>query len=117
MKRAHLTLGISLLACSLLFGITHADSPTTRPTQTEELSDMRDKMMDLLKQNTVLGRQVSTLKLEVARLQAENTKLAQQQTLLKAPLNQVPQTLPLGAVPHLFNGTTYYTIPVNAVQP
>src|SRR5580693_6759580 len=98
MKRAHLTLGISLLAGLLLAGVTHADAPTTRPSQMDELSAMRDQAMDLVKRNALLERQVNTLKLEVARLQAENTMLARQQTLLKAPLNQVPQTLPPGAV-------------------
>jgi hypothetical protein len=113
MKRTHLTLGISLFAGLLLAGITHADSPTTSPADPNELAKLRHAVAQLYAENTTLRQKLLEAQRELNLVRAPQFNLDVQPVVP----GKVPSTIAPGAVPHLFNGTTYYTIPVNAPQP
>jgi hypothetical protein len=117
MKRAHLTLGVSLFAGLLLAGITHADAPTTRPADPNELAKLRRTVAELRDQNIVLQKTILELERQLILVNAPQLNPGAQPFKFNVPPNKAPLATPPGAVPHLFNGTTYYTIQVNAPQP
>jgi hypothetical protein len=112
----HLTIGSSLIAALLLATITRAESlaPATSPTDQNEVASLRQRVAELSAKNTALEAQITKLKQQLRSQGLPwNGWPDFSPSNSPVPLKPVPSTIPPSAVPHLFNGGTYYTIPVD----
>ncbi len=115
MKPRHLTIGLSLLGALLLSTITHADAPASAPANQNEIAALRQSVIELATRNVVLERQVEELKQQLRLAQSPRITIPNQPKFnFEVSPNGTTPTIPPDAVPHLFNGGIYYTIPVNA---
>ena len=115
MNRRHITIGSSLIAALLLAVTTRADTPATSPTDQNEITSLSQMADALVKRNGSLQFQIIHLQNQVSQLQMQLSKATRQPPLgFQVPLNGIGPAIPQDAVPHLFNGGIYYTIPVNA---
>jgi hypothetical protein len=115
MNHRHLTIGSTLIGALLLATITRADAPATGPTSQNEVAALRQTVTELVTQNTKLQRQVAELQQQLRLAQSPRITIPNQPrfNFEVSPKLTIP-TIPPDAVPHLFNGGIYYTIPVNA---
>jgi hypothetical protein len=113
MNRRHLTIGASLIGGLLLATITRADSPTTRPTDPNELAKLRKEVSDLRNENMVLRKVIEDM---LIKMNKAGVSFDPQLSKFHPPLIAPSQTVPPSAVPHTFNGGIYYTIPVDIQQ-
>jgi septal ring factor EnvC (AmiA/AmiB activator) len=107
MTRHHLTTGSSLIAALLLATIAHAGTPAAAPADQSDIASLHQRVSDLTKRNLALEAQVARLEQQLQQLQWQTTQVTHEHYSSAPPV-------PPGAVPHLFNGGIYYTIPVNA---
>ena len=115
MNRRHITIGSSLIAALLLAAVTRADAPATGPTDQSEVAALQQRAAALTKRNAALESQVIHLQNQVANLQMQLAKATGEPRFnFQVPQNGITRGIPQDAMPHLFNGGIYYTIPVNA---
>ena len=115
MKRRHIAIGSFLIGAMLLSTIIRADAPATSPTDQNEVAALRQMAADLTKRNAALESQVIHLQNQVANLQMQLAKATGEPRFnFQVPQNGISPAIPQDALPHLFNGGIYYTIPVNA---
>ena len=115
MKHRHITIGSSLIAALLLAAVTRADAPASAPADQTNAPNYRQLAIDYAEKTAALEAEVTRLKNQVANLQVQLSKATRQPPLnFQIPPNGVAPMIPPNAVPHLFNGGIYYTIPVNA---
>jgi hypothetical protein len=101
--------------------------PATEPSRVElskresEISSLKDQIAGLEKRNRELAK-------ENEKLQARISELKARGNIIEAPLRvnppavtprnslSVPDNMPRGSVPHEFNGSTFYVVPLGHGQ-
>lgn len=116
-----------VMAASVRAAEGSAAAPTTKPSLEEENRALRSQVEAQRDQILKLSKELRERESEVAQLKSKQRLSTWQPAYPLVPAPQVPQAqpfslvpsvpaIPPGAVPHQFNGSTYYVVPLKTVE-